>query len=472
MASYQGSATAPKTVPLLSRMSEKPAIFNLDDFYFERNKDEASTPSGDPTGPWERVTVYTRAWRAYDYNKFGDYDKDGQKIPLAKEISPGGQETPRYIHVGYSLIKPVPIVLEPLNLQDAVIYQLKDVDYASGDEFAGCKFRDILAGINIGPFALLHSAFLIPGNLSRLKRWLSGESFADAFQGAWQLAHRLEELTWGMAKCLQDGLPLQPVATHPLPKFEDMERYLKLRHSGPGTCPGNDVASDKLSITSFATSFEILKRGTVTVSSFKMRLVPVLLYDYPTRLIEILTSFAAKHPKDILHINLMIIACELFHGIRCHPYGMLEDCFKPPRSIKKRLHVPMVDLAGFILYFPHLLRWTETHLLPEYMHPMRFMKHMYTADRHASPLLAMQAYDAKLEEVIPLLRAKRPRVTNIPEDFRITMYPCMMPRSEIPPFGPNPYINPPYPKEIALLGIGSIQIYGLPTYGRTRHVTT
>jgi hypothetical protein len=93
---------------------------------------------------------------------------------------------------------------------------------------------------------------------------------------------------------------------------------------------------------------------------------------YEDEFYDAMGNFTARHPHDLLSPDMMILAAQIYFDIRRHPEMRLKEFACPEnrtRGSQLNTDLPLVDLATFIIYFPHWLRHPENTGLRTRIHP-------------------------------------------------------------------------------------------------------
>ncbi|KAL6407185.1 hypothetical protein AUP68_10012 [Ilyonectria robusta] len=113
-------------------------------------------------------------------------------------------------------------------------------------------------------------------------------------------------------------------------------------------------------------------RGSDT--HFMLKWPPLAVMEVPREMGTILERFLAAHPLDPMPLNLAIAATIIFFDLKNMGWKS-EGFVKPKDGVVPTISPP--PLGVFIIYFPHLLRFTEVRSLTRYVHPARFATHNF-----------------------------------------------------------------------------------------------
>ncbi|EQB50465.1 hypothetical protein CGLO_10083 [Colletotrichum gloeosporioides Cg-14] len=117
---------------------------------------------------------------------------------------------------------------------------------------------------------------------------------------------------------------------------------------------------------------------------FRMKMPKIAGKVVPPALINELTSFLAKYPKDMVDLTFSLSMAILWCRLASAPGHQPELCVIQPNSFLSEglaSHlVPLPKLAVFLLYSSHFFRFHEQHGLAAYGHIFRYVTAMYSND--------------------------------------------------------------------------------------------
>lgn len=140
-----------------------------------------------------------------------------------------------------------------------------------------------------------------------------------------------------------------------------------------------------------------------------------------------------------------------------------ERSFATTSGVEPPIHPP--PLGVFIIYFSHLLRFTEVRRLTRYIHPARFAAHNYRLDRESEVKAMTVDYDGLDVVTLAALVAKiRSTSAEVPATTRVPLLPQSMPGSQI--VGPLSVTRgePPSNGLSNLCLLNDIRVLGIPSY--------
>ncbi|KAL6837136.1 hypothetical protein V8C40DRAFT_279094 [Trichoderma camerunense] len=419
---------------------------------------------GQATCPWEIRTVVKRATKGYDNEFFSSNASNA--VTSKKNFSPTDNTFPKYVVIGYSRTGDGPVYMKCPRATNPP----KDSSTrsrAAGDaprdknSLNGNEFRLLRKGGKVHVDAIIpHILITIPDNLIALKQatWTPGVDvtstrISESYQGT---QAELLDTIQQQAYRLEHGTALRPIAM-----------YQAISLSPAISSGGEDPIQED-----FIPRWDILLRDSGDTRGFKLRLHLVLLKNYDPKLIRMLEGFALSHPHDILPIPLLLQASEVYNDIMASENRQIEEVFDQGDSTKYPL--PICEFSRFAVYFGHYLRHTEYNGLSDYIHPFRFISRMSEKDLNPSerlmdPMMHIQNLDFNI--VRELLSESTAKIPSIPVDYKIRVFPFMMPGTKLPPlqFRANETQPITVPDEVAieLSGIGSIYSFGQPSYAPT-----
>ncbi|KAK5992566.1 hypothetical protein PT974_05979 [Cladobotryum mycophilum] len=410
-----------------------------------------------PKGNWVEFTVLNRARKGYEHQKFDPSDPRS----LARHLSPEkGVFTPKWAIVGWSIFMGGPAVamVAPSPNQAQVEFE---------DDTKKCEIGDLMNNTSLSRLFIPHFSMLFPGNMIAVKKHVSGITIKHAFGKDQQTSERIMKERSEIAARLFYGAPIRPMmkkaeeANGVNGKVNTLDDWLTPR------IKQEDLHStDNQYGATISYSPQLLRRGNAKrLTGYQLQLPLVLLNNYPKGLVTEVVNFLAKSPKELISLNVALAACHVWADIYNHPDKQIEWCVSQKGNPTK---VPDVSLAKFIIYFPHLLRWTEYQGLAEYPHACRFVECMYGADVSCHARFRIDDHDISERKVQKLLKQVESKVSEIPTTYRVSMLPSMMPGTTMPSLAHVDFIRQPESSEILLTGIGSVSNHGLPSYMKTQ----
>ncbi|KAG8672041.1 hypothetical protein FPOAC2_05412 [Fusarium poae] len=107
-----------------------------------------------------------------------------------------------------------------------------------------------------------------------------------------------------------------------------------------------------------------------------------MILDIPQEPTDRVVAFLWKYPYDPLALNDALRAVLVWDSIskaeNCEAEVSASGIVDGVRGMKNP--VPEVDLAHFIIYWPHYKRYHEVNHMSRYMHPFRFVHAHYGQD--------------------------------------------------------------------------------------------
>ncbi|KAF5975053.1 hypothetical protein FBULB1_7562 [Fusarium bulbicola] len=271
---------------------------------------------------------------------------------------------------------------------------------------------------------------LIPGNMSYVKRALHGHLDDGARTRFMQILRREHHL-------LVSGNGPAGVA-QTLPSNEEPSRKPLICRAFQGGNGYNDL-------------------------HFILRWPPTALLEFPGDMINEMQSFLDRYPSDNVPLNIALAATIIYFDIEetdDHDMEGFVDSF-PGR---KPALVQRVPLATFIIYFPHMLRFVETHHLTSFLHPFRFANHFRS---HRDPLEVSTVRDnlnpISMRSWVHQIRSRHPQVL---ADSRFTLIPASMPGSTMVFPEDCTHAERPSPDLFALCCLNDVRTLGIPGYSR------
>ncbi|KAI1062419.1 hypothetical protein LB506_006288 [Fusarium annulatum] len=193
---------------------------------------------------------------------------------------------------------------------------------------------------------------------------------------------------------------------------------------------------------------------------FTLNWPPMALLEFPEDMVNQMQSFLDNYPSDNVPLNIALAATIIYFDIEETCDNELEgflDSFP-----KKPALVPRVSLAAFIIYFPHMLRFVETHHLTSFLHPFRFANYDKS---HRHPLEVTASRDQLNPVSMRLcyheIRSRHPQVL---ADSRFTLIPASMPGSTMVFPEDCTHAQRPSPDLFAICCLNDVRTLGVPSY--------
>lgn len=309
----------------------------------------------------------------------------------------------------------------------------RDID--RDDSAAGTQCKVEPGSKLVGANLIWHERCLVPGAIRTLKQLVHFDSpedvhgDSDARLAAWAFLDRehtralngIHSTPYG-SKTPTDSGPNQPTMK---------ERYV---------CRGSDT-------------------------HFMLKWPPLAAIEVPREMGTILERFLAAHPLGPMPLNLAVAATIIFFDLKNMGWKS-EGFVKAKDGVLQTISPP--PLGVFIIYFPHLLRFTEVRFLTRYVHPARFATHNYERDRSSADSMKVDfdmLHTAKLGILVSRIETK---TSKIQPRARIALLPQSMPGTQMVwPRGIST-ADAPSPELFALCLLNDIRVLGLPSY----HVRT
>lgn len=251
-------------------------------------------------------------------------------------------------------------------------------------------------------------------------------------------------------------------------------------HSGPEAGPGTDLSgmleynqrpegNGNRRLSEVTCSASLLTRDTgYGPSGFSYTVPYTQALEYPGELLLMLKEFALKHPRDLLPLRTLLLACHLWVDVMDH-HEMRMERFMETRKRNSKLFqsVPEVPLAAFLIYYQHWLKWTEWMGLAKYPHPFRFVQRALETDLHNEGMgVDMESIDQ--ERVSVLMNQATTRVSFLDARERVKILPSAMPGTRMPPLFSPDILRYPNRIQMALTGLVNLSHYGLHFYTRPK----
>ncbi|KAK7421413.1 hypothetical protein QQZ08_009968 [Neonectria magnoliae] len=244
--------------------------------------------------------------------------------------------------------------------------------------------------LDSGPLSLiLHENALVPGNVQAMKALLarSTDKFGEA--GDPYKAIRLAHKAW------ERRLPVTPLA------------YRTPSSSGDGR-------------PSFRCG------AALPLRAWKLLWPPLGVMNIPNALIRLLQAFLSNFDHDIVPLNLAVAATIIY-------FDMERRKWDPELTDSKMVtgvQPAKAPLAQFVLYFPHLLRFTEVAKLSRYPYPLRFVGHWYAEDLYRNGAFGIPDINLNEWRARQLVQNVQMRAAGVSVDHRFHLLPASMPGSE------------------------------------------
>ncbi|KAL9570305.1 hypothetical protein ACKAV7_005511 [Fusarium commune] len=193
---------------------------------------------------------------------------------------------------------------------------------------------------------------------------------------------------------------------------------------------------------------------------FILKWPPMALLEFPKGMINEMQGFLDMYPFDNVPLNIALAATVIYFDIekRCgHKMeGFLDSFPRKPSPVRK------VPLATFIIYFPHMLKYVETHRLTSFFHPFRFANYHKS---QSSPLAVTAGRDylnpASMRSWYHQIRSRHPQVL---ADSRFTLIPATMPGSTMVFPEDCTHGQRPSPDLFTLCCLNDVRTLGIPSY--------
>ncbi|EXA46694.1 hypothetical protein FOVG_04036 [Fusarium oxysporum f. sp. pisi HDV247] len=193
---------------------------------------------------------------------------------------------------------------------------------------------------------------------------------------------------------------------------------------------------------------------------FILKWPPIALLEFPKAMIKEIQRFLDKYPSDNVPLNIALAATIIYFDIEetCdyEKEGFLDSFPRKPSPVRK------VPLATFIIYFPHMLSYVETHHLTSFFHPFRFAN---IHKSHSSPLAVTAGRDylnpASMRSWYHQIRSRHPQIL---ADSRFTLIPASMPGSTMVFPEDCTHAQRPSPDLFTLCCLNDVRTLGIPSY--------
>ncbi|KAF4948945.1 hypothetical protein FGADI_9229 [Fusarium gaditjirri] len=380
----------------------------------------------------ERHLAFELAARVCDGSRLPN-DKMKKLMGIKADYQHSMDKKASCVYVGISALNCKPIFMMKSDTQnspesfDGVLPQegiKASLDY---DNTAYVKLVTDPEGYVLGHQIIWTENMLIPGNISYIKRALHGCLASSENNRFLQLVKREHSL-------ILAGIGPSGVAKV-LPSNEAPARQPLLRRAIQG---GKDY----------------------TTLHFILRWPPIALLQFPQDMIEEMQGFLNQHPHDNVPLNIALAATIIYFDIEesddHQREGFLDSFPKKPALVKK------APLVAFIILFPHMLRFVETHHLTSFIHPFRFAN-TQNSIRHPPRVSATRSdlNPTSMRSWYYQIRSRHPQVS---ADYRLTLIPASMPGTTmIFPKDCN-HAQKPSPDLFKLCCLNDVRTLGLPNY--------
>jgi hypothetical protein len=238
------------------------------------------------------------------------------------------------------------------------------------------------------------------------------------------------------------------------------EHYLLLSGNGPAgvakTLPSDEDPSRKPLIC------RAIQGGkSYNNLHFTLKWPPMALLEFPEDMISRMQSFLDLYPSDNVPLNLALAATIIYFDIEetlDHEMEGFFDSFptKRPSLVQK------TPLATFIIYFPHMLRFVETHHLTSFFHPFRFANYFKSSIRALAVLNVRDNLSpTAMRSCVYQIRSRHPQVL---ADSRLTLVPASMPGSTMVFPEDCTLAERPSPELFTLCCLNDVRTLGIPNY--------
>ncbi|KAF5695300.1 hypothetical protein FGLOB1_14053 [Fusarium globosum] len=198
---------------------------------------------------------------------------------------------------------------------------------------------------------------------------------------------------------------------------------------------------------------------------YKLRYPTIALFELPKEMVRVIEEFLERFSRDPMPLNTALAAAIIFSDL--HRNGRPVESFVSKKSTRESSQQKFnnVSMAVFILYFPHLLRFTEVRRLTRYVHPLRWAAVQYERDtaRSADYHVPQGALDeAKVIELIGKIRGRK----GVNPDHRLHLIPQCMPGSTMAWPEASTGCQQKSKNTTIMCLINDIRTLGLPCYHR------
>ncbi|KAL7952888.1 hypothetical protein V8C34DRAFT_322001 [Trichoderma compactum] len=324
-------------------------------------------------------------------------------------------------YVGYSMYMKGPVVIRP----------------GGNTTNSRLQFKVEPDGSIAGRQTIPHYLATMPGNLIALKKWVQGDG--EQFSKI-----REQSVRTGMA--LGIGAGIAPIAKYRA--LTDEQFAFAVQHLDEPIYPNRPRGPGNPNWRELVCDGALQRRGTGHMAGFEYGVPYLKALVFPEELIMILHDFALQFPNDFFTTESLLFG--LFAWFDCK-YGRSRN---GEESTEQAWTLPFANLADCLKGWVHFLRWPEEMGLVDYPHFLRYIHQISTADRKRDRL-NVQGITSRVKGITP--------------SSRLILLPHMMPGSKMPRMiNIQPY-RFPTKAELALTGLTSVYLYGLPTYAA--HVT-
>nr|RBQ97635.1 hypothetical protein FVER53263_00144 [Fusarium verticillioides] len=218
---------------------------------------------------------------------------------------------------------------------------------------------------------ILHHDLTVPENLRALKRLLIKKDWETAFAGGDITVEAAKSLAQESAQSLYHGRPPVVVARIKPPTTRQVPFHKK---PDLGQCLNPDQLHGLHYRRFQGVLPTVLQHHSFNFApcNFTYKAPYISNMRYPFRLHLDLAGFAKAHPLEKLNASVILFAVQLWVDIMASP----TKCKEPYAEER----VPEISLAVFLIYFEHWLKVHEYLQCIAYIHPFRFIDHMYAGD--------------------------------------------------------------------------------------------
>ncbi|KAF5653146.1 hypothetical protein F25303_2576 [Fusarium sp. NRRL 25303] len=191
---------------------------------------------------------------------------------------------------------------------------------------------------------------------------------------------------------------------------------------------------------------------------FTLKWPPISLLEFPKDMINEMQRFLGRYPSDNVPLNIALAATIIYFDIGKSSdnqmEGFLDSVLTKPSLVQK------APLATFIIYFPHMLRFVETHHLTSFIHPFRFANY-YKSENESIKVTASHLNPSSMRSWYRQIRSRHPQVL---ADSRFTLIPASMPGSTMLFPEDCTHAKRPSPDLFALCCLNDVRTLGIPSY--------
>lgn len=205
-----------------------------------------------------------------------------------------------------------------------------------------------------------------------------------------------------------------------------------------------------------------LYRDASIDTHYMLQWPPLAVLKVPREMLRILQQFLSAHRRDPMPLNLAVAATIIYFDLKKNDWEP-EGFVKIRKGPSPPIHPP--PLGVFIIYFPHLLRFTEVRRLTRYIHPARFAAHNYMLDRESEIKAMAVDYDGLDVVALAALVAKiQSTSAEVPATMRVPLLPQSMPGSQMVWPLSVTRGEPPSDGLSNLCLLNDIRVLGIPSY--------